>query len=115
MSDGPPGGEADRGVELRHLRHLLETEGPIDLAWSNLGHSDRAVRHAARLAVERQPVEGWRGRALAEGNPRARIAAMVALSRRGGRAAQAGIVDALGRLDWGALADDDRLDLAAGL
>jgi putative heme-binding domain-containing protein len=111
LSDGASAREADRGVELRRLRHRLETGGSIDVAWSNLRHSDRAVRHAARLAVERQTVEAWRGRALAESNPRARIAAMVALSRREGRAAQAEIVDALGRLDWGALADEDRLDL----
>jgi putative heme-binding domain-containing protein len=111
LSDGPPGDAADRGVELRRLRHVLETGGAIDLAWSNLGHPDRAVRHAARLAVERQPVEAWRDRALAEGNPRARIAAVVALARREGRTAQAEIVEALGGLDWGALADQDRLDL----
>jgi hypothetical protein len=99
LSDGPPGDVADRGIELRRLRHQLEAGGPIDLAWSNLGHSDRAVRHAARLAVERQPVEAWRGRALAEDNPRARITAVVALARRQGRSAQAEIVDALDQLD----------------
>jgi putative heme-binding domain-containing protein len=111
LSDRPPEDAADRGVDLRRLRHLLEAGGAIDLAWSNLGHPDRAVRHAARLAVGRQPVERWRGRALTEGNPRALIAAVVALARREGRSAQAEIVEALGRLDWQALADQDRLDL----
>jgi putative heme-binding domain-containing protein len=111
LSDAQPEDELDRGVEFRRLRHLLEAGGPIDLAWSNLGHPDRAVRHAARLAIERQPVRDWRGRAMAESNPRARIAAMVALARREEPSAQAEIVEALGRLDWGALADADRLDL----
>jgi glucose/arabinose dehydrogenase len=111
LPDGRPEAGVNHGLELRRLRHRLESGGPIDLAWSNLGHPDRAVRHAARLAVERQPVEAWRGRALAEGDPRARIAAAVALARREGPSAGAGIVEALGRLDWGALADEDRLDL----
>jgi putative heme-binding domain-containing protein len=101
----------DRGAESRQLRHRLEAGAPLDLAWSNLSHADRAIRYAARQAVERQPVEGWRGRALAEPNARARIAALAALARRGDRSAQAAIIEALGCLDWAALADEDRLDL----
>ena len=57
----------------------------IDLAWSNLGHSDRAVRHAARLAVERLPVAGLARLVLwPKDNPRARIAAMVVTLPAGG-------------------------------
>jgi putative heme-binding domain-containing protein len=111
LPDGRPEAGIDHGAELRRLRHRLEAGGPIDLAWSNLGHADRAVRHAARLALERHPVKDWRGRALAENNPRARIAALLALTRRGGPLAEAEIVEALGRLDWRALAEGDRLDL----
>jgi putative heme-binding domain-containing protein len=101
----------DRGADLRRLRHRLEAGPPPELAWENLAHEDRAIRAAARLALERRPVDGWRGRALAEANPRARIAALVALARRAGRSSQAEIVAALDRLDWADLADEDRLDL----
>jgi putative heme-binding domain-containing protein len=101
----------DSGAALRRLRHRLEADGPFDLAWANLSHDDRAIRYAARIVVERQPVASWRGRALAEPHPRARIAALVALARRGDRADQAGIVEALDRLDWASLTARDRLDL----
>lgn len=60
------------GVDPRHA---------IDKAWSYLNHSDRHVRYAARVALERQPVELWRGRALAETRPQTLIEAIVALAR----------------------------------
>src|SRR5262249_19504680 len=103
----PASPSPDRGVELRRLRHRLEAEAPLELAWANLAHEDRAIRHAARLAVERRPVEGWRRRALVEANPRARIAAMVALAHRSERerAAQVEIVEAPGGLAWDHLHD----------
>jgi putative heme-binding domain-containing protein len=101
----------DRGDQVRHLRHRIEAGDAIDLAWANLSHEDRSIRYAARVAIERWPVERWRSRALAEANPRARIAALVALARRGDRSDRAGIVEALSRLDWADLTDRDRLDL----
>jgi putative heme-binding domain-containing protein len=101
----------DPGVDVRRLRHTLETGGTLDLAWPNLSHTDRAVRHAARIAVERHPIELWKDRALAEPEPRARIAALVALARRGDRSTQPKVIDALGQVDWETLIHADRLDL----
>jgi putative heme-binding domain-containing protein len=72
------------------LRRELESlhapgVGPeaIDKAWPHLADKDRFVRFAARVAIERQPVEKWRERALAETNPTASIEALIALSRLG--------------------------------
>ncbi|MGH8047002.1 MAG: c-type cytochrome, partial [Chthoniobacterales bacterium] len=69
------------------LRHELEKlhengTGPeaIAKAWPYLGHADRLVRFAARVAIERQPVEKWAAQALAEKNPQAAIEALIALS-----------------------------------
>jgi len=74
-------------IKLRHeLEKLHETgTGPeaIDKAWPHLGHQDRFVRYAARVAIERQPVAKWADRALAEKNPQAAIEALIALSRVG--------------------------------
>lgn len=53
----------------RALRHKLESfhglsnPAALDVAWPNLGSSDRWIRYAARIAVEAQPVDGWRDRA----------------------------------------------------
>src|SRR5690625_5009641 len=52
-------------------------------AWPHIASSDRFIRHAARVAVEAQPVKQWVDRALNEKNPTARIAALVALARNG--------------------------------
>jgi putative heme-binding domain-containing protein len=107
----PAEGRPDRGSELRRLRHRLEAGVPLDLAWAHLSHPDRSVRHAARLALERHPVDRWRERALTEPDPRTRVAALVALARRGDRADQPRVIESLGRIDWPGLGDGDRLDL----
>ncbi len=70
-----------RALEALHL----EGTGPeaIEKAWPSLASTDRFVRTAARIAIERQPVEKWRARALAETNPMASIEAFIALARIG--------------------------------
>ena len=69
------------------LRHELETlhlgkhPDAVDRAWPYLSHPDRFIRHAARTAIEHQPVESWQKRALEETDPEAAITALLALSR----------------------------------
>lgn len=69
------------------LRHELETlhlgdhADAIERAWPYLSHPDRFIRHAARTALEHQPVESWQKRALSETNPEAAITALLALAR----------------------------------
>ncbi len=52
-------------------------------AWPFLASKDRYLRFAARVAIERQPVNQWRERALAEKDPQAIIEASMALARVG--------------------------------
>jgi len=92
------------------LRRTLETlhapgtgPGAIDLAWPHLASSERFVRHAARVAIEKQPVSAWADRALAERNPRASVEALIALARLGDKALQSKIVAALSRLELKAM------------
>ena len=51
-------------------------------AWESLGNPDRWVRHAARIALERQPVDGWRTLFEKETNNRSSILASLALARK---------------------------------
>lgn len=89
------------------LRHELESwhgrqdAQVVELAWPHLGHEDRLVRSAARVAIEHQPLEQWQGKALAEKEPRRAIQAVLALSRsgKGDKALQPQVLEALGRMD----------------
>jgi putative heme-binding domain-containing protein len=61
--------------------HVGEHANAVEQAWPYLSHEDRFVRYAARTALEHQPVEKWKKRALEETNPRASMAALMALVR----------------------------------
>ncbi len=56
----------------------------LEVAWPYLAADDRVLRHAARVAVESQPVATWRDRALAKRSSAwSRLTALVALARCG--------------------------------
>jgi putative heme-binding domain-containing protein len=126
---GPPSdGEGKQLVTnqgLRDLRRSLERfhgdsaagEAAVAAAWPHLGHDDRAVRYAARLAIESQDVASWQDRALAEEGARARIHAVIALARHGEAALGDRLLARLQQVDFGALDRSDQLALlrAAGL
>ncbi|MEN9662560.1 MAG: hypothetical protein RL324_1509 [Verrucomicrobiota bacterium] len=120
-----------RFASQRDLRHNLEkyhghkTAGAVEAVWPYLGDPDRALRFAARIALEWQDQAGWRDRALAETDPRKSISLIVALARLNGlddynrppdypkpdKALQARMLAALDRIDWGTLSYQDKLDL----
>ncbi|WP_164104126.1 DUF7133 domain-containing protein [Candidatus Laterigemmans baculatus] len=105
-------------AEARRLRHQLEAfhtgedPGAVDFAWPHLGSSDRWIRYAARVAVERQPLEQWRERAVAEQDSLRSITALMALARAGEPSDQPALLAALGRLP---LEELDRDSLLAAL
>lgn len=72
----------------RDLRHKLEAfhghadPKAVDTAWPHLGHADRFVRWAARVAIEFQDPKTWSERALAESSsPEATLEALLALAQ----------------------------------
>jgi putative heme-binding domain-containing protein len=76
----------DAFVEARKLRHTLESlhkPDPTAVAstWPYLGHADRAIRFAARTALEHQPPAEWQEKALAERDAATAIPALLALTR----------------------------------
>ncbi|HEY1067648.1 MAG TPA: c-type cytochrome, partial [Pirellulales bacterium] len=102
----------------RELRHKLEAfHGKVDpaaveFAWPHLNSRDRALRFAARVAIEWQPVDTWKAKALAETKPTASILALCALARSGGKdaALEAAIVDKLNALPFNRLTEEQLLD-----
>ena len=73
------------------MRHAIEAShsasGDLGKLWGYLSHSDRHVRYAARVALEKLPVDSWREKALTEKQPVAAIEALIALARVSGAAA----------------------------
>ncbi|MES1213714.1 MAG: c-type cytochrome, partial [Singulisphaera sp.] len=119
-------------ADARKLRHKLEgfhghaDPNAVEVAWPHLGHADRFVRWAARVAVEFQDPTTWRDKALKESSsPEATLEALLALTQvsaqdpahrpEGAPAPDAQVRDqilaALDRLDWDKLDQARQLDL----
>ncbi len=91
--------------------HLGPDERAVEAAWPSLGHDDRFLRFAARVALEHNPVATWQDRALAETNPRALLTALMALARVGEARLKPAIVNTLAAIPWDTLDAQGRLDL----
>jgi putative heme-binding domain-containing protein len=87
-----------------------EDASAVNSAWTFLNNEDRALRYAARLAIESQPVAQWRDRALGEAPPRAAITALLALARVGSSADQEPIFKALEKFPLSSLDDEWKLN-----
>jgi putative heme-binding domain-containing protein len=104
------------GADARALRRKLETfnvkEDPaaIEFAWDHFNSSDRYIRYAARLAIERNPVSQWQSKALSEKRPQAALTALLALARFGSPDTQPAIVKALTSIPSDKLTDQQLLD-----
>ncbi len=104
----PPEREIRRKLEGYHRE-----VGPkaVEAAWPHLGHTDRFVRFAARIALEHQPVELWQQRALSETDPQSLVTCALALARSADASVQGPLLTALGRLQWKQLDRELRLEL----
>jgi len=82
-----PVSTSQEGSENRTARRRLEAThandqpSAVDQAWPYLKDTDRFMRHAARTALEHQPLETWQQRALQENDPQASLTALLALVR----------------------------------
>ena len=118
-STDPVNGKDAAGAAERNIRRQLEAfhapqENPtsaIDLALKHLGHTDRFIRYAARIAIEHQPVGAWQAQALALSEPRACINAALAVARQAEPSAQPDVLAALDRIPVESLNKDTLLDL----
>lgn len=102
---------------LRKLRHRLEnyhleqSEAAIPLAWQNLGHEDRFIRYAARIALENQPTEQWINKFLAEKDPRIIIEASLGLARSDNPKLQSNILRKLNAISLESQAPQQQLNM----
>ena len=80
----PPSDNAvvDADATLRRtLEGLSGSELTSDVVWNALASPARAVRFAARAALERAPASEWRDKALSLEKPTAKITALLAVAR----------------------------------
>jgi putative heme-binding domain-containing protein len=83
----------------------------LEEAWSFLNHKERFISYAARLAVEHQPVETWKDKALRETDPATKIQAMIALARHGQKSWSAPMLESLMMIEFGKLNYSDKQNL----
>ena len=104
------------GADARALRHRIEAfhgkqdPAAVDAAWPNLASADRWIRYAARLAIESQPLEQWKSRALAEKQPAAALTALLSLSRLGKSDTQPDVLKALAQFPLANLDEEQQLE-----
>ena len=113
--------DAPAAAAARELRNQLEHfhRGPdpraIEVAWPHLDNSDLWIRHAARVAIEAQPIETWQEKAWAESRPLAAAEALLAVARAGTRASQDPLVERACRWLEQSLPNDAALTLLRAL
>lgn len=106
----------DTQAAARKLRHELEgflsqsSPKAVEVAWPHLSSPDRAVRFAARLAVESQPVADWKPKALSEKDAAAAFAALLALARNGTAKDLPELLTALEKFPAKSLSDEQKLE-----
>jgi putative heme-binding domain-containing protein len=81
VSSTAPLVEARRKLEGFHGK---KDPAAVEAAWPYLGHADRFLRYAARVAIEHQDAAAWKGKALSEKDPQAALNGLLALVRVSG-------------------------------
>lgn len=105
-------------VQAQNTRKMLEkfhgSPDPqaVNTAWPFLKNSDRYIRYAARIAVEHQPVNEWREKALAEKDPIILTQALIALARSSDSTdISPSYINALARIPFAALTESQKIDV----
>jgi len=90
-----PGAAAARERRKASERHHAAPRAEaVAAVWPDLGSTDPFLRHAARVALERQPLSAWQASAVGEEEPLRRATALLAWVRCGDDAARQGALAA---------------------
>lgn len=113
VPSGHEPGRVERSVR-RQLEALHEAgksnEDNVEFIWQHLGHDDRSIRYAARVALEFQEPTLWQKRVLTESYPELLITAAVAMARQGDAARRDELVDALLQIEFSELSGFQKLE-----
>jgi putative heme-binding domain-containing protein len=102
--------------KARALRRKLESfhagthPEAVEFAWPQLNSPDRAIRYAARVAIEHQDLALWRNKALDEKRVNARLQGFVALCHVGTSDLQPALLERLNALPFRQLTEEQMAD-----
>lgn len=108
-----PEGRQDIPTVFKQRRLLeqhdpIRNEPPLESIWEWLGDDDRAMRYAARSALEGREIQLWGERALSENDIPTKLEALVALARKGDPELASHILRSVRTLRWKLLSVDQR-------
>ncbi len=108
-----PAPMADAAKVRRQLEafHGVLDSSAVELAWPHLSSNDRFLRHAARVAIESQPVGSWAEKVYTEANSQSRITSAVALARMGSSSHRERLLNSLNELPLQSLPVSQQLGL----
>jgi putative heme-binding domain-containing protein len=118
-STAPVDAKDPRNAQLRALRHKIEAyhitgnESPAAISFlvPHLGHEDRFIRYAARIALEKLPVKAWQEQILAATDAETLITGAVGLARQADAPLKPRLLAALDKLDYAKLTPAQQLEL----
>ena len=113
LQSGREPGSVERSVR-RQLEALHEagksSEENVQFIWEHLGHDDRSIRYAARVALEFQEQAMWQQRLLSETYPELLITAAVAMARQGEPQMRDAVLDRLLNIEFSELSEFQKLE-----
>lgn len=97
--------------ELEEFHKVGAAAEGLEKAWANLDHADRFVQYAARIALEHQPIDSWKVKALEEQNPVKLTQAMIAMARHSEKGSGTPMIQVLMGIDYSNLNEKGKQDL----
>ena len=91
--------------------HQGANPAAVAYAWPYLKHPDRFIRYAARLALEHQPINEWKDKALTEKDPITATNALIGLIRQSKPELKSAIYASLVAIDGKAFSESQKLDI----
>ncbi|MFN5768327.1 MAG: c-type cytochrome [Pirellulaceae bacterium] len=102
-------------LESYHRPGVANPEAVAKEVLAHLGHHDRYIRYAARVALEWLPIDLWKGEVLRQQSPLALFQGAIAMARMGDHADRNPLIDRLASVDVVALPNSLRLDYCRAL
>lgn len=100
-----------RRIEAYHVANSQDPKKVVNEVFGDLASPDRYVRYAARVALERLPVELWKDRVLSSNDSETIITGVVGLARQGSPEIKTQLLASLAKIEPQRLSDNQRLEL----